>query len=211
MEKLFSVNELKKTKVQKKYFKTSKGAMITSLGMAVTFFVFTIAFSIYGFGIKNSFLVRDVTASDYGKKDLFFVWAVLIAVDIIILFLWVIQKMVVFIIYGKYIGQRINESLTISTDAIEYGYQNLVGSTASDRVIVRVPVDSIRRIEIDTKIDRVEICGLVSSKYYENYARRKTRAPKNNYKEGSLVLFDYFEPGLIEFFNENYAETVEMK
>lgn len=37
MEKLFSVNELKKTKVQKKYFKTSKGAMITSLGMAVTF------------------------------------------------------------------------------------------------------------------------------------------------------------------------------
>ena len=211
MEKSFRINELKKTKVQKKYFKTSKGAMITSIGMAVTFFAFTIAFSVYSFGMKNTFLVQNITASDYGEKNLLVIWSVLIAVDIIILFLWVIQKMVVFIIYGKYIGQRINESLTISADAIEYGYQNLVGSTASDRVIVRVPVDSIRRIKIDKKIDRIEICGLVSSKYYENYARKETRAPKNNYKEGSLVLFDYFEPGLIEFFKENYAETAETK
>lgn len=54
MEKSFRINELKKTKVQKKYFKTSKGAMITSIGMAVTFFVFTIAFSIYGFGDRKS-------------------------------------------------------------------------------------------------------------------------------------------------------------
>ena len=211
MERLFSVDDLKKTKLQKKYIRTNKSATAISVGFLVAFLLFTIAFSVYGFGRENSFLVQDVTSSDYGKKNLVLVWFVLITVDIIIMFLWFVQKLVVSGIFGRFIKQRINESLIISSDVIEYGYQNLVGATASDRVIVRVPIDSIRQIKINQEIARIELCGLVSSKYYENYSQKKTRAPKNYYKEGSLVIFDYFEPGLIEFFKKNYAKKVEVE
>lgn len=39
---------------------------------------------------------------------------------------------------------------------------------------------------------------------------RKAKLQKK-YKEGSLVIFDYFEPELIEFFNKNYAKKVEVE
>jgi Flp pilus assembly pilin Flp len=210
MEKIFYVDGLKKANIQKKYIKTSKGATALSIGLLATFIIFTIVFAVYGFGNENTFLVRDVTASDYGEKNLFFVWTVLITVDIIILFLWVIQKIAVNGILGKYINQRMNESLVISDEVIEYGYQNSVGSTAGDRVIVKVPVDNIRQIKIDRSIARIELIGLISSKYYENYSRRETRAPKNNYKESSFVIFDYFEPELIEFCENHYAQKVNL-
>ena len=89
--------------------------------------------------------------------------------------------------------------MAISDDFIEYGYQNSVGASSGDRVVVRVPLKGIREIIIDQKIHRIELIGLVSSKYYENYAQRNTKAPEDNYKEGSLVIFDYFEPGLTRF------------
>ena len=211
MERLFSVDDLKKTKLQKKYIRTNKSATAISVGFLVAFLLFTIAFSVYGFGRENSFLVQDVTSSDYGKKNLVLVWFVLITVDIIIMFLWFVQKLVVSGIFGRFIKQRINESLIISSDVIEYGYQNLVGTSSGDRVIVKIPFANISTIRTDQRVKKIEILGMVSSKYYENYSQKKTRAPKNNYKEGSFVLFDYFEPGLIEFLEKNYAEKLEVK
>jgi hypothetical protein len=173
--------------------------------------IFTIVFAVYGIGLENTFIVKDVTSSDYGRKNLLLVWIVLITVDIIILFLWFIQRLVVNGIFGKFIKQRINESLIISDEIIEYGYQNLVGSTSSDRVIVRIPTNSIKQIKVSRDIYKLEIVGLLSSKYYENYSQKKTRAPKNNYKEGSFVLFDYFNPGLMDFLEMNYADKVEVE
>lgn len=211
MEKVFTADEIQKQKIQKKYIKSNKGATVLSIGLLMVFLLFSIVFAVYGFGSPNTFLIKDVTASDYGQKNFLLVWIILITVDIIILFLWFVQKLVINGIFGKFIRQRINESLIISEGGIEYGYQNLVGSTSSDRVIVRIPVDSIRKIKIDQKIAKIELDGLVSSKYYENYSLKKTRAPKNNYKEGTFVLFDYFEPSLMEFFKKNYAEKVEME
>lgn len=211
MERNFSVDDVKKIKIQKKYIKTNRGVATLSLGLLAMLLIFTISFAIYGIGMKNTFLVQDVTSSDYGEKNLLLVWIVLITVDVIILFLWFIQKIVVSGIYGKFIRQRINESLIISQDTIEYGYQNLVGSTANDRVIVKIPIDSIKQIKIDREIGKIELFGLVSSKYYENYSRQKTRAPKNNYREGSFVIFDYFTPGLIEYFDKYYSKNVEVK
>ena len=62
-----------------------------------------------------------------------------------------------------------------------------------------MPLKGIREIIIDQKLHRIELIGLVSSKYYENYAQRNTKEPEDNYKEGSLVIFDYFEPELTGF------------
>lgn len=208
---MFSVNEYKKKQIQKKYIRASKLASSLSYGCLSALAMFTIIFALYGFCTKNTFLVQDVTASDYGTKNIVLVCFVLVTVDIILAFLWVVQNLVVNIIFGKYIAQRINESLFISGDEIEYGYQNLVGASSGDRVIVKIPFANISTIRINQRVKKIEIIGMVSSKYYENYSQKKTRAPKNNYKERIFILFDYFEPGLIEFFEKYYAEKVEVE
>ena len=211
MKVSFCIDDLRKDGIQKKYIKTSKWAMMLSVGLLTIFTLFTILFAIYGIGLKSTFIVQDVTASNYGEKNTLLVWTVLIAADFIILFLWFIQKLVINGIYGKYINQRINESLIISNGIIKYGYQNSVGSTSSDRVIVVIPIDGIKSIKINREIERIELKGTISSKYYENYSKRITRAPKDNFTEGSFVLFDYFEPELTEFFIKNNADIVDME
>ena len=211
MKVSFCIDDLRKDGIQKKYIKTSKWAMMLSVGLLTIFTLFTILFAIYGIGLKSTFIVQDVTASNYGEKNTLLVWTVLIAADFIILFLWFIQKLVINGIYGKYINQRINESLIISNGIIKYGYQNSVGSTSSDRVIVVIPIDGIKSIKINREIERIELKGTISSKYYENYSKRITRAPKDNFTEGSFVLFDYFEPKLTEFFIKNNADIVDME
>lgn len=208
---MFNVDGLKKKQIQKNYIRSSKVASSLSVSFFILIGLFTVVFLIYGFGLKDTFIVQDITDSNYGLKDSVSVWFVLVTVDFILALLWFMQKLVVNIVLGKYINQRINESLIISNGEIEYGYQNLVGASSGDRVIVKIPFDNISTIRTDQRVKKIEILGMVSSKYYENYSQKKTRAPKNNYKEGSFVLFDYFEPGLIEFLEKNYAEKLEVK
>lgn len=199
MQTKFAVDFSKKKEIQNNYIRKSKWTTVLSLGLLAAIVVFTISFAMYGFGMRDTFLVQDVTASDYGQKNIVLVWVLLITVDVILLFLWFVQKLVVYEVFSKYIDQRVNESLTFSDDFVEYGYQNSVGASASDRVVVRVPLKSIREIIIDQKLHRIELIGLVSSKYYENYLQRNIKTQEDNYKEGSLVIFDYFEPGLTGF------------
>lgn len=208
---MFNVDGLKKKQIQKNYIRSSKVASSLSVSFFILIGLFTVVFLIYGFGLKDTFIVQDITDSNYGLKDSVLVWFVLVTVDFILALLWFMQKLVVNIVLGKYINQRINESLIISNGEIEYGYQNLVGASSGDRVIVKIPFDNISTIRTDQRVKKIEILGMVSSKYYENYSQKKTRAPKNNYKEGSFVLFDYFEPSLMEFFKKNYAEKVEVE
>lgn len=199
MQTKFAVDFSKKKEIQNNYIRKSKWPTVLSLGLLAAIVVFTVTFAVYGFGMRDTFLVQDITASDYGQKNIVLVWVLLITVDVILLFLWFVQKLVVYEVFSKYIDQRVNESLTFSDDVLEYGYQNSVGASSGDRVVVRVPLKGIREIIIDQKIHRIELIGLVSSKYYKNYAQRNTKAPEDNYKEGSLVIFDYFEPGLTGF------------
>lgn len=208
---MFNVDGLKKKQIQKNYIRSSKVASSLSVSFFILIGLFTVVFLIYGFGLKDTFIVQDITDSNYGLKDSVSVWFVLVTVDFILALLWFMQKLVVNIVLGKYINQRINESLIISNGEIEYGYQNLVGASSGDRVIVKIPFANISTIRTDQRVKKIEILGMVSSKYYENYSQKKTRAPKNNYKEGSFILFDYFEPGLIEFLEKNYAEKLEVK
>lgn len=208
---MFNVDGLKKKQIQKNYIRSSKVASSFSVSFFILIGLFTVVFLIYGFGLKDTFIVQDITDSNYGLKDSVSVWFVLVTVDFILALLWFMQKLVVNIVLGKYINQRINESLIISNGEIEYGYQNLVGASSGDRVIVKIPFANISTIRTDQRVKKIEILGMVSSKYYENYSQKKTRAPKNNYKEGSFILFDYFEPGLIEFLEKNYAEKLEVK
>lgn len=200
IERIFQINKEKKADIQRNYIESSMLVGLFSAGLLIAIIVFTVMFAMYGFGLKDTFLISDITASDYGQKNWVLVLVILITVDVILLFLWCIQKIVVWEIFGRYIDQRINESLCISNELIEYGYQNLVGSAPGDRIIVQIPVNSIRQVRIDRDLKKIEIDGMISSKYYENYAKRRTKAPEENGKEGSFVIFDYFEPELISLF-----------
>lgn len=206
---IYNVNLTKKKEIQKKYIKSNKGILALSYAILSILFLFTIFFGVYGLLVKETFIVNDVYAYNYGEKNTLFVWCVLIGVDLIIGFLWIIVKIAMYKIYGKHIIQRIHESLIISESHIEYGYQNLIDSTDEDRVIVKVPIQDIQKIKINKLFSRVEIIGKINSIYYENYINKITNANENDFKDGSLILFDYFEPGILEYFEKNHREKME--
>lgn len=211
MEGYFEVDDLKKSEVQKRYIRKSKVARAISGVFLAEFLAFTIVFAIYGLGLKDTFIIQDVTTTDYGRKNLLLVWTILVIVDLIILVSWFTVKMIVNSILGRYIMQRLNESLMITDDIIEYRYLKVEGLTFSDRIIVQIPVDSIKKIKINRDISKVELFEVRSSEFYENSSQKKTQAPENDEEGSSYVFFDYFEPGLIEFFEQKYGDRLVME
>lgn len=211
MDNIFYVDLENKKKLQKRFIKSNKSTTILSFGIWGILLIFSIIFAVYGLGMKNTFLVQDLTATNYGEKNFLLIWTILITVDVVILFLWFIQRIAVNGVLGKNNSQRVNESLIISQDVLEYGYQNSVGASSGDRVVVTIPLNKIEQIKINKMLGMIELRGCISSKYYENYAKKQTRAPKDNYKNGSFIVFDYFQPGLIEYFKNNYAGKVEVE
>lgn len=206
----YKVDLEKKKRIHKGYLHNCKGWMILSHGIIIIFILFNILFAFYGFVIKNSFVIEDITASNYGLKNTLLVWVIIIAVDLILAFLWFIQHILAAGISGKYISQRINENLQIDETYIEYGYQNAVGATPGDRVIVKIRLDSIKKIIITEKISKIEILGELCSVYYDNYINRKTRAKIDDFEEGTFIMFDYFIPKLIPYFDKNFKEKLEV-
>lgn len=207
----FEIDLMKKKEVQKKLIKSKKKAAFFSNGMMAFIVLFSVVFFVYGLLVKDTFVVHDIYAYNYGEKNRWLVWCILLGTDLVLVFLWVIFKLVIYRICGKYISERVNESLIISDANVEYGYQNLVGSTDVDRVIITLPVRDIKKVKINRQSECVEICGLVSSVYYDNYKNKETRALKDKFEEGTLILFDYFKPGIIKFFEKNYKEIVEVE
>lgn len=206
----FNVDKQKKRMVHKTYLRSRRGWMALSCGIIIFFTLFNIIFAVYGFADKSTFPVMDPMASDYGQKNMLFVWTVLIAVDVIVVFLWFIQHIIAVGITGIYSVQRINESLSAEEKYIEYCYQNAIGRSPGDRVVVRMPTDKVREIRIYKKDHMVEIYGEMSSVYYDDYAKRKTRANVDDFEESTFTIFDYFSPGLIPYLRETYNDRVRM-
>lgn len=190
----------KKSYIQERYYHSLKEWMALSYGIIAIAVLYTIIFAIYGFAIEDTFLILLPTDIGYGTKNTFLVWTILITTDLILAFLWVIQYMIGYDgVAGRYMSQRANETLLIDESYIEYRYQNATGATPGDRVVVRIKRDTISRIRINRENARIEITGLRCNVYYDNYARRRTRADVNDFQDGTFVVFDYFTPELIPY------------
>lgn len=193
----FKVDSDKKEAVHKKYLRSKKEWKVLSYGILAWMILFDILFGIYGFVLKDTFIIQYVTDSGYGTKNTFLVWTVLVTADIIFLFLWSIQKIVAYRWTGRYISERVNERLSIDEDMIEYSYQNAVNATPGDRVVIKVK--DIESISIDEDSSKIEIFGKINQVYYDNYARRKTRGDIDTFEDRNFVLFDYFVPEVIPY------------
>ena len=204
----FTVDRFRKKKIQKNYLHSRKGWMALSYGLLSVIVLFTIIFTIYGFGIKNTFLIYDPSDTAYLTKDTLLVWLILLTGDFILVFLWLVQYKLANGISGKYIGQRVNESLIISDTLIEYGYQNAVGQVPGDRIVITLRLQTIREINIDKTLSRVEIwADEIRSVYYDRFSDgvKMTRAD-GKYEAASFVAFDYFEPSLIKYIEANLSQ-----
>lgn len=200
------VDLAKKDKTQREYFRSCKGWLTLSYGIVIFFILFNVLFGLYGLVKKDTFIVKDIYDSGYGLKDTLLVWVIIIAVDVILVFLWFIQHILAIGITGKYIIQRVNENLFINESYIEYSYQNAVGASPGDRVVVKIPLDSINSMIITENIRKIEIVGKICSVYYDNYVHRKTRTKPDDFEEGVFVIFDYFVPELIPCLKNIAAE-----
>lgn len=140
--------------------------------------LYTAAVLWYSWNVPDSFVVHDITSYMDGEKNTFLILCIVLTVDVIMLFFWVLQKIAVWRITGKYSSERITESLQIKDDLLEYGYRNYATRfvDAADRVIVRIKLDQATEIKISDETGRIEITAQVSSMYYDDWLARETRA-----------------------------------
>ena len=188
----------KKKQIHKNYLKSKKIIYALPYVILALALVFSIVLLIYGFGNDTAFIVSDNTDSDFGKKNIMLLCFILGTVDIILAFFFIVIKIAIYRIVGKSISERVNESLLIKKDCIEYGYQNYAGAFDGDRVVVRIPFAYISKITYNSSTKEIIISGKYSSKYYEDYKTKYTRAD-DLLISGNFAIFDYFEPSLIDF------------
>lgn len=191
-----SVNKQEKKQLHKKYLKSKKVTYILPYIMIILAVIFSICLLIYGFGNENAFIVNDVTDTDFGKKNMMLLYFILGTVDIIFLFGYMVIRIATNRITGKNISERVNETLLIKNDCIEYGYQNYAGSVDGDRVVVQIPFRYISKITYTNTTKEIVFKGKYSSKYYEDYKTKETRADDKLFSD-DFIIFDYFEPSLI--------------
>lgn len=191
-----SVNKQEKKQLHKKYLKSKKVTYILPYIMIILAVIFSICLLIYGFGNENAFIVNDVTDTDFGKKNMMLLYFILGTVDIIFLFGYMVIRIATNRITGKNISERVNETLLIKNDCIEYGYQNYAGSVDGDRVVVQIPFRYISKITYSNTTKEIVFKGKYSSKYYEDYKTKETRADDKLFSD-DFIIFDYFEPSLI--------------
>lgn len=210
MNSNFKINLDVKRTIHNNYRKTKKGYMILSYGLIGITILFTVIFLIYGLGLESTFIVEDSTSYQYGEKDMALIFCILAAVDVVLLFLWAIQKLVVKRITGIFLSERVNESLILEDGYLEYGYQNFAGASACDRVVIKIPVKDIRTVVYEEKIKRIQIRGQMCQRYYDDYLKRETRASEE-YKEDVFTTFDYYEPSLLRFLQKDLKVNVEVR
>lgn len=204
------VNKQQKKKIHKNYLKSYKVIYIIPYIMIILAIVFSIGLLIYGFGNENAFIVNDATDTDFGKKNIMLLFFILGTVDIVLAFLYLIIKITTKRISGRNISERINETLLIKNDCIEYGYQNYAGAVDGDRVIVQLPFRYINKITYNNTTKKTVFMGKYTSKYYEDYKIKTTRADDTLFSD-DFIIFDYFEPSLIDALRKSGLEVTRIE
>ena len=204
------VNKQQKKKIHKNYLKSYKVIYIIPYIMIILAIVFSIGLLIYGFRNENAFIVNDATDTDFGKKNIMLLFFILGTVDIVLAFLYLIIKITTKRISGRNISERINETLLIKNDCIEYGYQNYVGAVDGDRVVVQLPFRYINKITYNNATKKTVFMGKYTSKYYEDYKTKTTRADDTLFSD-DFIIFDYFEPSLIDALSKTGLEVTRIE
>lgn len=204
--KKFNVDKNKKKKLHKQYIRSKPLLYLAGNLLLAVMVLFTAVFCIYSLTSDTAFLVRDMMEDDYGQKNKLLIGFVVVTVDIVLVFLWVVFKLVIKRVTGKNISERVNETLIWKDSILEYGYQNFAGATRWDRIIVRIPVDRMEKITYQSKLGRLQFTGPVSMVYYDDYEKKLTDI-KEKYENQTVVLFDYFNPSLYIFLTELGVRT----
>ena len=197
----YAVNIERKNELYKRIQNVKKWPQLLNYGLPICALLFSLIFLCISIMSQDAFVIRDVTDSALGEKNILLIWVIVITVDIILVFLWAMWKIAAISIVGRNIMDRKNESLEIVDDVLIYGYQNVVGSDEKDRVEVRIPLgfDFDIGMKFEESIGRITFHGKICQTYYEDYAHKRTRAD-GVYKDQEFVIYDYFCPSLYDFF-----------
>ena len=189
---VFKVDETKKKQIHKDLYKRSKITIFLYVWV-VLWLVINIIWTVYTMRPDSWMLVYD---SEIGlHKDWYIAWGVFAFINIIFPTLYIILRIARWRVTGRELSERINESLRLEGEILEYGYQNFAGHTSIDRVVVWIK-------DWDAKIngDKIIFRGKIKQKYYDDYLKMETRAP-DEYVDGKWILYDYFEPALKDMLN----------
>ena len=192
MTKQFQVSKEKKETIQKSFYKHSKINYVLYVWILL-WILLNVWWAIHAID-KTSFMSPAWQVTGEGEKlvkNTYIVWSIFAFINIVFPILYIVIRIARRRICGKYTSERCNESLIIKDNIIEYGYQNL-DHTAYDRVVV-----SIKDWQVKVDSEKITFKGLIKQKYYEDYQAGITLAP-DEYIDGEWILYDYFEPSLIE-------------
>ena len=160
-----------------------------------------IMFMLYNIFGKNAFTVMLEGDENYGEKNWYAFWGMFAAINIVFPVIYMFVRLAVKRITGGELSERIHESLVVYGNMLEYGYQNQANYTDRDRVVIRIPLDGIRKADVDRRLQRIKIYGRCSQMYYYDYSRGLSEASEE-YAEDEVVLYDYFKPSLIKTLEE---------
>lgn len=204
----FKVNLARKKELQKRDLKNKPVLYWLPSLFILLAGVFTAGFLIYSLTLEDSFVSVNEMDYNYGEKNYLLIWTILVTVDLLLILFYVFSKLFIRKFTGKYFSERVNESLLLKDNMLEYGYQNYAGSVRGDRVIVKLPLNRLQQATYQKSVEKIVLKGMLNSVYYENYASKETRADTSSFEPGVLVLFDYFEPSLYQALRR---ENVEVK
>lgn len=211
MIKEIFVDEKKKNSLKKTMQKTSssyKGLRNCLNIMRLLVYLVPAAFLGYAYFISTGFVQLHDRYAPIGTKNHLFIVTVTIVILILMLFFKMIIKTIYVGLVAKSIKEKFNETLIYNDGVLEYGYQNYMQATLFDRVIVKIPIDTLDKVEYVVKEKKFIFTGDISSLYYENYEKMSTRG-KENFVKSQFEIIDYFSPTLESLLKEVHVNIVK--
>lgn len=188
MNQVFKIDPDKKQQIQASLYKRHTMSKVLYAWIAL-WAIANIAWLIYTLS-DDGWMTGYTGEPEY--KDWYMAWGAFACINTIGLFLFVVFRIIRWRLTGKHLSERVNETLSIKSGIVEYGYQNFADSSPDDRVVLL-----IKDWEAMAEDDKITLHGLINQKYYDNYLNGETRA-SDEYLEGDWVLYDYFVPSLKE-------------
>lgn len=96
---------------------------------------------------------------------------------------------------SKDLTERMDEELTVAGDTILYAFRIRYYMPESDRVVIRIPVRGVHKVDYDQKTEKLEFRGIISSGVIKNYTGLHQYGAEDTVLN-QLVIYDYFHPSL---------------
>lgn len=197
--RVFNVDEKIKKNIKRaaiKKQKRHKFLLFTKNVTLIMTFCIPVLFLIYAYWISDGFVQLNDFYAPIGTKNHLFIWTCTITAFVILLFLYVVIRIIYNGLSGMPINERYDESLVLENGTLSYGYKLKMQSYADERVVVKIPLNTVR-YSTDMQNKKITFEGKMFSQFYTNYQNGEING-KGDYIPG-IVLYDYFEPSLISF------------